>query len=37
MEGSNGDADIENRLMDGGRGRKERVGQMGRVAWKHIH
>ena len=30
------DADIENRLLDMGRG-KERVGQMERVAWKYIH
>ena len=31
-------ADIENRLMEtGGRGRNERVRQMERVAWKHLH
>ena len=26
IQGSNGDADIENKLMDAGSGRKERVG-----------
>ena len=26
IQGNNGDADIENRLMDAGSGRKERVG-----------
>ena len=34
--GSNGDADIENRLMDPV-GSKKRVGQMERVAWKYIY
>ena len=35
MQGSAGDADIENRLVDiGGKGG---VGQTERVAWKHIH
>ena len=34
MQGSSGDTDIENRLVDRVRG-KERVGQVGRVAWKH--
>ena len=32
--GSNGDADIENRLVD--TVGKEMVGQMKRVTWKHI-
>ena len=36
LQGSNGDADREDRLMDTGGG-KERVGRMERVAWKHIH
>ena len=35
--GSNGDADIEGRLMDTGVGKKEKVGWMERIAWKHIH
>ena len=33
LQGSNGEADIENRLMDMGRG-KERVRCMERVPWK---
>ena len=39
LQGSNGDADIENSLMDMGRGggRSERVGQMEKVTRKHIH
>ena len=38
FQGNNGDADIENRFMDtGDAGRKERMGQMERVARKHIH
>ena len=36
MWGSNGDADIEKNLMDTKWGRKKRVGQMERVAWKYI-
>ena len=32
----NGDTDIDNRFLDGHRG-KERVEGMERVAWKHIH
>ena len=36
MHGSSGDPDVEKRLMDMGQ-KKERVGQMERVAWKHIH
>ena len=36
FQGSNGDTDIENRLMERGVG-GERVGQMERVAWMHIH
>ena len=32
---SSGDTDVENRLVD--TERKERVGQMERVAWKHLH
>ena len=36
--GSSGNTDIQNRLTNQGVGsRKERVGQMERVAWKHIH
>ena len=36
--GSSGNTDIQNRLTNPGVGsRKERVGQMERVAWKHIH
>ena len=39
MQGSNGDTDIEKRLLDTavgrGGGRKERVGCMERVTWKH--
>ena len=39
LQSSNGDADIENRLMDTGWGgwRKERVKWIDRVAWKHMH
>ena len=37
LQGSNGDADIENKLVDTGRGRNERVGRMERAAWKHVH
>ena len=37
LQGSNGDTDIENRLTDTSRGRKEKVGWTERVAWKHIH
>ena len=33
----NGDADIENRLIDKAGGRKERVSQMERVTWTHIY
>ena len=33
MQGSNGETDIENRLMDMGR-REKRVRHMGRVTWK---
>ena len=36
FEGSNGDTDIENRLMDMVGGRKEKVGCMERVTCKHI-
>ena len=36
FQGSSGDADIENRPMDG-EGGKERVGRMERVAQKHRH
>ena len=36
FQGNNGDTDIEKRLMDtGGEGRKEKVGCMERVTWKH--
>ena len=35
LQGSNGETDIENRLMDMGRG-EERVRYMERVTWKHI-
>ena len=35
MQGSNGETDIENRLMDMGRG-EERVRCMERVTWKLI-
>ena len=35
MQGSSGETDIENRLMDTGRG-EERVRCMERVTWKHI-
>ena len=36
--GSGGNTDILDRLIDPGVGsRKERVGRMERVAWKHIH
>ena len=35
MQGSNGDADIENRLMDtGGRGGRRELRYMERVTWK---
>ena len=34
MQGNSGVADIEKRLV--GTGEKERVGQIERVAWKHI-
>ena len=34
--GSSGDTDRENRLMDAGVRRKERVGCRERVTWKHI-
>ena len=34
-QGSNGEIDIENRLMDMGKG-EERVRYMERVTWKHI-
>ena len=34
LQGSNGETDIENRLMDMGRG-EERVRCMERVRWKH--
>ena len=37
LQGGNGDTDIENRLTDTSRGRKEKVGWTERVAWKHIH
>ena len=37
LQGSNGDADIENKLVDTGRGRNESVGRMERAAWKHTH
>ena len=33
LQGNNGETDIENRLMDTGRGEK-RVKHMGRVTWK---
>ena len=33
LQGNSGEADIENRLMDMGRG-EERVRHMGRVTWK---
>ena len=33
--GQNGDADIEDRLVD--TAGNERMGQMERVAWEHIH
>jgi len=32
-----GDAGMENRLTDAGKGRKERVGCVERVTWTHIH
>ena len=35
LQGNNGERDIENRLMDMGRG-EERVRCMERVTWKHI-
>ena len=35
MQGSNGETDIENRLLDAGRG-EEGVRCMERVTWKHI-
>ena len=39
LQGSSGDRDIENRLWTWAvlAGRKEKVGQVERVAWKHIH
>ena len=37
LQGSSGDADIENRLMDMGTGMVERVGWMERVERRHIH
>ena len=37
LQGSNGDADIENRLVYMGVGEKEVVGPVERVTWKHIH
>ena len=42
MQDSNGDADIENRLMDTGMGavgggKKKRAGETEGVAWKHTH
>ena len=37
LQGNNGDADIENRLMDMGDGEEEEDRTNGDVAWKHIH
>ena len=38
MQGSGGDADIENRLTDmADVSKKERVGRRERVAWTHTH
>ena len=35
MQRSNGDTDIENRLMDRAGGKKESVGGMEKVTWKY--